>query len=213
MSIVLRGPFNPVMFHPSWFAAHNLIRKQEAESAEVQIIHPSLAKFQAEWLEVQVVPDRFQAATQQESFYEVLRDMIAGMFEILTPPEMIAMGINRQFQYQLESEHAWHALGDILAPKDVWHEALDRPGMARLIMQGKRTDSLNGYIQVRVEPSPEITYGVLIEINDHYQLSESPNDGRSASDLAISCLLEQWQTSMKRSLQIAERIVNLGDRQ
>ncbi|NOX62148.1 MAG: hypothetical protein GXP42_09425 [Chloroflexi bacterium] len=211
VSIVLRGPFSPVLFHPSWFAAHNLIREQEAESAEVEIIHPSIAEFRAEWLEVQVVADRFQVATQQESFYEVLRDMVAGVLGILSPFNLRAMGINRQFQYQLESERAWHALGDALAPKDAWRNVLDTPGMAGLVMQGKRTDSLDGYIQVRVEPSREIAYGVFMEVNDHYQLSEHSKNGRSASNLAITCLLEQWQTSMERSLHIVERIINLGD--
>ena len=213
VSIVLRGPFNPVLFHPSWFAAHNLIREREAESAEVKIIHPSVAEFRAEWLEVQVVADRFQVSTQQESFYEVLRDIISGVLDILGPFNMTAMGINRQFQYQLESEYAWHALGDILAPKNVWHDVLDTPGMAGLLMQGKRTDSLDGYIQVRVEPSRKIKFGVFIEINDHYQLSERSNDEKAASGYAITILLNQWQTSMERSLHIAERIIRLGDAQ
>ena len=213
VSIVLRGPFSPVLFHPSWFAAHNLIREQEAESAEVKVIHPSVAEFQSEWFAVQVVPDRFQVMTQQSSFYEVLRDLVAGMLDILTPFNLTAMGINRHFQYQLESERAWHALGDILAPKDAWREVLETPGMVRLIMQGKRTDSLDGYVQVRVEPSSEVRYGVFIEINDHYQLSERSNDVHTSSDLAITYLLEQWQTSMERSLHIAKKIINLGETQ
>lgn len=66
VSIVLRGQFNPAMFHPVWFASQNLIRPQEAESADVKIIHANLAVFDVEWLQVSITPDRFIVATGQE---------------------------------------------------------------------------------------------------------------------------------------------------
>ena len=36
VTIVLLGQFNPAIFQPAWLAAENLVRPQEAESAEIE---------------------------------------------------------------------------------------------------------------------------------------------------------------------------------
>ena len=68
VSIVLIGNLNPAIFHPSWFAAHNLLRTEEADAATINIIHPDVASFKTEWLEVNIVRERFQIGTVQESY-------------------------------------------------------------------------------------------------------------------------------------------------
>ena len=68
--IVLIGNFNPAIFHPSWFAAHNLLRAEEADTATINIVHPDVASFKTEWLGVNIVKDRFQVGTVQESYFE-----------------------------------------------------------------------------------------------------------------------------------------------
>ncbi len=45
-SIVLLDDFNPKIFHPAWFAAENLIGKQDAESAKVEVIHQDVSIWQ-----------------------------------------------------------------------------------------------------------------------------------------------------------------------
>ena len=111
VNIVLRGKFNPAMFHPAWFAAQNLIRQQEVEVAEIKIIHPDAAIFDVEWLQIRVTRNRFQAASVQEAYYEALRDVVIGVFTILNQTPLKAMGINREFHYGLESEKARNAVG------------------------------------------------------------------------------------------------------
>ena len=111
VNIVLRGQFNPAIFHPTWFAAQNLIRPQEAESADVKIIHANLAVFDIEWLQVSITQDRFMVATSQEAYYEVLRDLAVGTFTLLNHTPLQVMGINQEFHYALESEQAWHTVG------------------------------------------------------------------------------------------------------
>src|SRR5262245_11978654 len=117
VNIVLRGNFNPTMFHPSWLAANGLISNKEAEAAKVEIVALPIANFQTEWLQVTVTQDRFLMATSQEPFYEPLRDLVISIFNILNHIPLKVMGINRNFHYELESEEAWHAVGDHLAPK------------------------------------------------------------------------------------------------
>lgn len=209
-AVVLRGDFTPTIFQPAWFASHKLIREQESDAAKVQVIHPSATVFTAEWLQLSVVPDRFHVATTQESFSEPLRDLVIGVLKILNEIPLKAMGINRNFHYRLESEEAWHNIGNQLAPKKTWEPLLDKAGMRSLTMQGMRSDDQEGYFQVKVEPSTTIKFGVNVELNDHYQLkSDDPilPSTRQATDILGEC----WIKAMERSLTTANVIAAIGD--
>ncbi len=208
VDIVLRGQFNPAMFHPAWFAAQNLIRQQEVEAAEIKIIHPDAAIFDVEWLQIRVTRDRFQATTVQEAYYETLRDVVMGVFTVLNQTPLRVIGINRNFHYGLESEKAWHAVGDRLAPKQDWTETLNSPGMKSLSMQGLRPDDYSGYILVKVEPLNRSDFGVFVEVNDHYELT---SDSETPTSDIITILSENWQESMNRGMDITTKIVSLGD--
>lgn len=65
MQIVLLGQFNPAIFTPAWFAHNRLLRDGLEESAQVQVIHPQIAAFAADWLHLQVTNEQFRAETQQ----------------------------------------------------------------------------------------------------------------------------------------------------
>ena len=209
VNIVLRGDFNAAIFHPSWLAAEDLIRLQEAEAAEIEIVHPKVAVFTTEWLQLRVFGDRFQAGTVQEAYYEALRDLVVGVFTLLNHTPLRLMGMNQDFHYRLESEEAWHTVGHRLAPKEYWKAALNNPGMRSLTVEGRRPDNLDGYIRVKVEPSNRVQFGVYVEVNDHYELppiSETP----TGTSRAIDILSKQWSESMERGWDIAQKIANLG---
>ena len=210
VAVVLRGNFTPTIFQPSWFASHGLIRVQESDAAKVEIIHPTATIFTTEWLQLNVIQDRFHVTTTQASFYEPLRDLVIGVLKILNETPLKAMGINRAFHYRLGSEVTWHNIGNTLAPKKIWEPLLDNPGMRALILEGKRADGHEGYIQVKVEPSKTIKFGVDVEINDHYQLkSDEPSvtSTRRATEILSGC----WTKSMERGLIIADKIADIGD--
>jgi hypothetical protein len=209
-SIVLRGDFNPTIFHPTWLANQGLIRPQEAEAADIKIIHQQVTQLEVEWLRMGVTTDRFSVTTNQEPYYEPLRDLVIGIFNLLVQTPLRVVGINRHFHYRLESEDAWHMVGNRLVPKQDWQETLERPGMLSLSVEGRRPDDLEGYIRVKVEPSSRELFGVFIEINDHYILPSAPESPTSAQE-AITIISEQWSQSMQRGLQIAEKVVSLGE--
>ncbi|MBI4536000.1 MAG: hypothetical protein HY708_06955 [Ignavibacteriae bacterium] len=209
-SIVLMGAFNPAIFHPSWFAANNLLRNEEAKAATVNLVHPDAASFKTEWLDVNVVKQRFQATTVQESYYESLRDMVVGILGLLSHTPLRFMGINRDFHFDLTSEESWHGLGHRLVPKHDWNPLLKNPGMVDLTVRGERPDDLKGHIHVIVQPSARIRYGIFVEVNDHYELKASDQEIGGA-DAARIILSGRWDSSMKRSLDIAQTIAGLGE--
>lgn len=210
-NIVLIGNFNPAIFHPSWFAAHNLLRAEEADAATINIVHPDVASFKTEWLAVDIVKERFQLGTVQESFYETLRDIVVGILGLLSHTPIKFMGINREFHFDLVSEDSWSGLGHRLVPKEDWNPLLKSPGMRNLVVEGLRPDDLKGYLRVMVQPSTQIKYGVYIEVNDHYVLKEDEKDVGGA-DRARVVLSEKWNESMKRSSEIAQAIAKLGEK-
>jgi hypothetical protein len=202
LNIVIRGKFNPTILQPQWLAAQELIRPAEAEAANIEIIHPQVAAFTAEWLGINVTLDRFQASTSQEPYYEFLCDLVAGLFGILRYTPLEVIGINRDFHYRLESQEKWHKVGDALAPKEPWGELLSNPGMKVMGMQGQRPDGYQGYIMVQVEPSIRTDNGVYVTVNDHYQLESAKESPKSAEE-ATQILMSQWKESMERGLRIA----------
>src|SRR5947209_7914808 len=92
--IVLIGAFNPKIFQPAWFAHQGLIRQEEAESAEQVVTVNELSTFTADWLTLQVTPDRLQASTGDAAHFDVLRDLILGTFRLLEHTPVEKMGIN-----------------------------------------------------------------------------------------------------------------------
>ena len=197
VSIVLRGSFNPQIFQPAWFACEELIRKEEAETAKIQIIHPKIVKFDLEWLQLTVDENLFVATTAKESALDWLRDLILGTFRILNHTPAHVMGLNMDMHFKMPSSEEWHAVGHRLAPKEPWDGILDKPGMRTLIMEGVRPDSFKGYIRMRVEPSVRVPQGVFIQVNDHYEIEDQKTS--HGCEEILSILHTSWEASLERS--------------
>jgi hypothetical protein len=206
VSIVLRGDFSPAIFHPAWFAANGLIRDQEADAAQVELIHSKVAAFTVEWLQLMVTEDRLQASTTQQSYDDPLRDLVLGVLSLLPSTPLRQVGINCDFDFELATAEAWHTVGHRLAPKQVWSAVLKEPGMRSLTMEGQRADGRRGYVQVRVEPSSAFVRGIHVHVNDHYEL-EPETRGVYGTSHATQILTEQWRESLTRSQAIALEVV------
>lgn len=206
-SVVLRGAFGPAMFQPQWFSNQGLIRTEEADDVNIGIVSVAVTQFRVGWLELHVTEDRFQAKTAQEQFYEALRDVVVGVLEILRPANLHMMGINRDFLYEVESEKAWHGVRRSLTPPSVWEGILIQPAMATVVMQGQRADNRDGYVRVLVQSAPQVSYGIAIDVNDHYELSGEAADH---TEQAVKILGQCWHESLQQARSRAEQIVSLG---
>ena len=93
-NIVLIGDFNPHIFQPHWFAYHKLLGEDECKSAKIDIVHSDITIFRLDWLKFEITRERVVAMTSFDQYYEVLRDLIIGTFNILTHTPIRMMGIN-----------------------------------------------------------------------------------------------------------------------
>ncbi len=213
ISIVLIGSFNPAIFQPAWFAAHDLIPsdKNKVPSATLNVSHPEITDFSVaghggtESFHLQVIPQRLVLTTLSTAFYDSLRDLALGTFRILSHTPIAKMGINRAFHFEMPSKDAWNSVDDRLAPKNDWRKVLKEPGLIGLTIQGQRADNYKGYIQVKLEPSAKFQYGVFVEVNDHFEVAKMENL-QGCTELT-EILANVWQASMSQAEKIARAVV------
>lgn len=205
-TIIAVGDLNPAIFQPAWFAAEGLITREEAQAAKVDMISAQAALFQVDWLNLQVLPDRFVAATEHEAFYRHLVDLVASTFSKLIHTPIRALGINYSGHYRLESNAQWISVSDQLAPKNRWSGLLESPIMRSLTMGSPRMTGPKGHLQIRVEPSVRITNGVFVEMNNHYDVSHEEAGCRAM----LSVMSRHWSGTFANYKDVLSRIVPDG---
>ena len=218
VSVVLLGKFNPAIFTPAWFALHGLLQKGAAESAQLQIAHQQVTAFSADWLRLEVTPERFSVETSQAPHIR-LRDLVARVFkEHLYHTPLNAFGINRNVHFPVPSFADQDRIGRTLAPVEPWgawgqnlgldgeHSGMKSLTMSRSNPEGRpKGDSIN----ITVEPSTRIgdgRLGIYVGVNDHYSM-ESSSPG---TDQRLMELLEKnFEASLKRSDGVIDHIMSL----
>jgi hypothetical protein len=202
-NIVLLGNFNPVIFQPLWFAKHGLISDREAERAEIEIIRPELTSFKTGTFTLSVTLDRFQVDTTNASAAEPLRDLVIGTFKILQETPVTQMGINRHQHFKMSSFEDWHTVGHKLAPKKLWNELIDDPGMRSLSIQGIWKSSLSKYVIFTLQPSGNVQPGLYVGMNVHY---EKPKV--EAINWLLEALNQEWTTVQARAKKVAQTLIS-----
>jgi hypothetical protein len=206
-NIVLLGNFNPAIFQPAWLVAHNLIRKEEGDAAKIQVIAAEVASFATDWLNLLVTQNKFQASTSDPSHYEPLRDLVLGIFLLLEHTPFDKMGINREMHFKMPSVEAWHEVGHLLVPKEIWREFLGDPGMRSVSVEGSPKHAPDTVLRVKVEPSTRVQPGVYVETNQHHQAS-----GPDAPRQLMGILRDKWTVSQEYAKSFGDYLIREGYR-
>lgn len=219
VDIVVLGDFNPTIFSPRWFAANGLIRASVADSAQMQVIHPEISDFAADWLHIQVMRNRFLMGTKQAPFVR-LRNLVLRIFsEHLPHTPLRAFGINFGVHFLLDSPATRDRIGTSLAPLEPWgplREDLNLDGasggmtclqMSQLAPGGR---SAGGQINVKIEPSALVGLngtGISVMVNDHFAGGGANSE---VSDSLMEVLGQEFNPSLERSEGIVDQIMSLA---
>ena len=219
VTLVLIGNFNPSIFTPAWFGWQNLLPKGIVDAAELQIAQPLITAFRADWLELQIVPDKFLINSVQPPFVRI-QDLAIRVFrEQLPHTPLRTMGINRQVDFLVDSFEERDRLGRLLAPTEPWGEwgrQLDPDGKhggmtsLRMSQVNIRDRSPGDMINVTVQPSSRIgngETGIYIEVNDHFAIVDSK--GQTATSEIVNILEESFEDSLRRAEQIIDHVMSL----
>ena len=221
VSVVLLGGFNPTIFTPAWFGWHNLLPRETVDVADLGIAQAQITSFQADWLALQVVPNRFSISTTQSPFVR-LQDLAVKVFREQLPHTPVqSLGVNREIHFLVGNYEERDRIGRQLAPTDPWGEwgqQLDpggrAGGMTSLTMTqvGLEDRPPGGQINVTVEPSRQIgdnERGIYVRVNDHYTV-EDPESQTATSDI-IGMLEENFDESIRRAEKIIDHVMSLRE--
>ena len=209
-TIVMLGSFNPTIFQPRWLGAQHLIRAEEAENANIATIQTELADFTTDWFHLQVVQSRFQIVCLDPRRYGPLRDLVAGMFTILPHTPVTALGMNRNFHFEMSSVDTWHALGHLLAPKEFWNPILEAPGLRSMQIQGRRKEEKDGgVVLVKAEPSVRIQPGLFVEVNEEFKPLDKEKSESEGASWVPQCLASHWDSILEFSESVASNLLSL----
>jgi len=224
VAVVMLGNFNPAIFTPAWFGLHGLISERMVDTADTKIVHPQISEFNVEWLNMQVVPERFQISTLQAPYVRV-QDLAVRIFrEHLPHTPLKTMGINREVHFLVESFEDRDRLGRLLAPTDPWGEWGKKlepdgshGGVTSITMRQVNPEGrpLGGQVNVTVEPSNRIgqdRFGVYVRINDHYTIENVESQDHMATNGIITLLEENFDESLQRADKIIDHIMSLTRR-
>jgi len=208
VSVVLIGVFNPLMFHPKWFGANDIISRSEinavlSNKANPCIVVPNFAVFNTTQLYIQVQEGHFSFTGIKEPFCMV-KDVVKKTFERLEAVPVSAMGINISSHFRMPNLSKFQEFADRISPKDIWKDFLgdnvsgdDRTGgLVSMQMMNPKEDN-SGCINVNIERSVRFFPGIFINCNDHYQF-----DGNTDAETVMQKLEDNFDASIKKSLEI-----------
>jgi hypothetical protein len=169
------------------------------------MLHSELAVFWFEWVNFLVERHRFQVKVREEVYYEQLRDLMVGTLSTLGEANISAVGLNYEMHFEASSEQAYHAFGDMIAPKDVWKRLRDGSyGLSRMDMQCKR-EKPPGFIQTIIMPSAEFkapARGLYFESNNHYENAQKDIEN------IIGIIQDRWESDSKGSFESIQALLS-----
>ena len=221
VSLVILGKFNPAIFTPDWFGWRGFLSERVARAAALKIAQPRITAFQAEWLNLEVVQERFSISTTQLPYVR-LSDLASRIFrEELFHTPLNAVGINRQVHFLVRDFRERDRIVRTLAPVEPWGEwshdlqpDARHGGMTSLTMTQVNLPDRppGGYLGVTVQSSNRVgegERGVFVQVNDHYTV-EDP-DGRTATEEIVNLLEKSFDESIRRAEKIIDHVMSLRE--
>jgi hypothetical protein len=217
IAVVLVGDFNPRIFLPQWFVAHQLIEAKHVNGESLDVAHPDICQFRSDWCTLNVNKHRFQASS---SFAPLVRtvDLVSKTFgEYLVHTPITQFAVNHINYYDLGNADTTNKLGQALAPAapwGPWGETFDdtdiskRGGLLKIEMIQKNVeDRESGHVKTTVWPTDRGgPFGVGVMVNDHINLTGE----RKTASVGARMLHEMYEQSERRAQAIFETFTNLA---
>jgi len=207
LNIVLIGSFNPVIITPFWLSGKSLIRESDAASAKIRIVHNTIVDYDLDWATLNITQQRFQLRTTKEPFFEILRDLAAGILSNLKETPITSFGYNYNKIVNLKTKERAYEFGNRLCPLNNWSDYLNDPRLQKLeIIEKDSKQKAEGSVLVTIQAAynKDIEYGVGVNINDHYNFSNEKDGIKFSSSL----LLDYWPNSLIIAKNILSKLSN-----
>lgn len=202
MEIVVVAQFSPRALQPLELRRLGVLSEGDLLNAEFDHLFEDLMTFRLPWMQVTFETERLIVGTVPSSPQpEPIRDFVVSLLRSIEKPSVKAVGINRNLHFPVSDEDVWHKVGHKLAPKEgLWDRVVDTPGVEAISVSGLRRDGRNGKMTIRVEPSRRLSFGIYVNVNDHFVADQPSPEGsiRWLTDLLES----SWVESEKRANEV-----------
>jgi hypothetical protein len=219
-SIIVVGNFNPAIFSPDWLEKNGLIGNEDAEVARdgsegtQMIVSKQVTTFETGWFSLQVLDNRL-ALTSKGALSPAFKDLAVGILQLVPHTPVVAVGLNFLAHFKLNSEDAYHLVGDVLAPKTIWDTLYPgcMVGLAELtiaIQQGVRgkPPETNDAKRITVQPSTKIKHGIHMSYNDHHDVQTADDRTRPAERVA-EIIDDQWELSWQDAVRAFDTVLSM----
>lgn len=206
-SVVIRGEFDPIRLAPTTLRKQGFLTESEEDSVDIEVVFRDVVKFATDSMLVFATRDKILMRAEGQENEEPLKDIWIGIIRSLSDIVVSKVGLNHDRRYSFAAEQDWHALGNRLAPKAVWGDTLESPGLLALVLKSQRPDALDGYIHTKVEPfqNDDVPFGVLVDVNDHFDFAD--NSDAVGSDEVARFIGDHWRDARLRATAIFEKAV------
>jgi hypothetical protein len=218
-SIVCVGDFNPAIFSPDWLERNELIGRSDADAVregsagKSLLVSHQVSSFETKWFSLQVLENQF-ALTSKDALSPAFKDLAAGIFQLVPHTPVAAVGLNFSGHFKLSDEEAYHRVGDVLAPKDVWQTLYpdEMPGLADLtirVQRGTRGEPLKSKDEKRisVQPSQVIKFGAFLTYNDHHDVSVREEGGPSPAERVAAIIDSTWEAAWRDAVRVFDGVL------
>jgi len=201
-NIVVIGTFDPAVAQPSALLKEQIIRESDIPDMVIELLIPEAISFRLSWMSAVFEINRLIVTTTLTSpVAEPVRDFVVDVIDLMKNAQIRALGINTNYHFGTAGPDSLNQLGHLLAPKqNLWDAVLKRPLLSSMSIRGQRDDDFQGSLNVKVEPSTRIEYGVYVEVNNHFEVTE-PEMLKDPTGL-VNRLLDQWEPSIQKAEQI-----------
>ncbi|MEZ5039530.1 MAG: hypothetical protein R2828_06550 [Saprospiraceae bacterium] len=204
LNVVLIGNFNPRIFHPQWFANHNIISEADfnyiVEGSDV-LIHKQVAQFKSSWFHLEVTETRLQIICTQEAYFEMILDFLASTFSVLHHTPIQQMGINLTVRQRLDRSEDVERFDTKFFTakgyKDIDVEAQPFTMKLRFNSQENRVGT-----QCNFEITKTSKDAYFMNINQHFEIGKDTN----GKDL-VRTIGQYGRESLNTNDQILEKII------
>ena len=192
-TIVLIGRFNPRIFQPMWFAARKLLAEGDVDPESI-VVTDGVSAFRTHDISILCSLDRCQVGTTPATpTPDILRDLVTETFSLLAETPIGRVGINHQAHVP-SSESTWDTVAAQLGDPHRRFVLLENQRLATVELRGDRDDKHAGSRSVHLQPSVVLEDGVWLQLNDHIDVADRPENAIGAKD-AVDALTDIWDSS------------------
>jgi len=203
--IVVRGSFVPSLYQPHRLAEYGLINEEEGKNEIDLTVIKNFLQYKLNWCKIECFPDRLQIGTESDGYFEMIRDLVIGIFKTTQTP-ISALGMNYDLVFLLQNKNDLTKFSNFLMLDRLPANLFKDPLISEIIInEPNRQGKFNGYTNIKINMGEEDgKHGIVFSINDHYAFN--PENAIEENSRMIEILDKYWNDPYKRIMEISENI-------